>query len=65
MARVTPEVLATMNFADGSKDIGPRTKAQELCAPREPEAPKPTSQSASKSRNTIPDPSDTYLAPQY
>ena len=50
---------------DGSRDTRPRTKAQELCASSEPEAPQPTSQSASNSRITIPDPSDTYLAPQF
>ena len=43
----------------------PRTKAQELCAPREPEAPQQTSQSAPNPRNTKPDPSDTYLVPQF
>ena len=65
VSQVSPEVLATMNSSDGSRDTRPRTKAQELCAPREPEAPQPTSQSASNSRITIPDPSDTYLAPQF
>ena len=43
----------------------PRTKAQELCTPREPGAPQQTSQSAPNPRNMIPDPSDTYLAPQF
>ena len=65
VSQVSPEVLATMNSPDGSRDTRPRSKAQELCAPREPEAPQTTSQSASNSRNTIPDPSDTYLAPQF
>ena len=65
VSQVSPDVLATMNSSDGSRDTRPRTKAQELCAPREPEAPQPTSQSASNSRNTVPDPSDTYLAPQF
>ena len=64
-SQVSPEVLATTNSSDGSRDTHPRTKAQELCAPREPEAPQPTSQSASNSRNTVPDPSVTYLPPQF
>ena len=41
------------------------TRVQELCASRGPEAPQQTQQSASSQRNTIPDPSDTYLAPQF
>ena len=41
------------------------TKSKELCAPREPGAPQQTSQSAPSPRNTTPDPSDTYLAPQF
>ena len=49
----------------GIQGTRPRTKAQELCAPREPEAPQRTSQSAPNQRNTIPDPPDTYLAPQF
>ena len=65
VSQVSPEVLATMNFSEGSRDTSPRTKAQELCAPREPEAPQQTSQSTPNPRNTIPDPSDTYLAPQF
>ena len=65
MSQVSPEVLATMNSSEGSRDANPRTKAQELCAPREPEAPQQTSQSAPSPRNMIPDPSDTYLAPQF
>ena len=36
---VSPEVLATMNSSDGSRDTHPTTKAEELCIPREPEAP--------------------------
>ena len=62
---MSPEVLATMNSSEASRDTRPRTRAQELCAPRVPEAPQQTSQSASNPRNTIPDPSDTYLAPQF
>ena len=67
MAKVgqsSPEVLATMN-SDGSKDPPSRTKPQELCIPREPVAPLQTSQSASRYRNTIPDPSDIHMAPQF
>ena len=65
VSRVSPEVLATMNSSEASRDTRPRTRAQELFAPREPEAPQQTSQSASNPRNKIPDPSDTYLAPQF
>ena len=68
MARVSkssPAVLATMNSSDGSRDTPPRTKAQELCNPREARAPQQIPQSNLSSRNTIPDHSDTYLAPQF
>ena len=65
VSQVSPEVLATLSSSEASKDTRPRTKAQELCAPREPEAPRQISQSAPNPRNTIPDPSDTYLAPQF
>ena len=63
--QVSPEVLATMNSSEASRDTRPRTRAKEPCAPREPEAPQQTSHSAPNPRNTIPDPSDTYLAPQF
>ena len=57
-----------MKSSDGSSDTRPRTKVQELCASRgpealdlrasrEPEAPQQTQPSASSQRNTIPDPS--------
>ena len=59
VSQVSPEVLATMNSSEGSRDTRPRTKAQELCEPREPEVPQKTSQSAPNPRNTIPDPSDS------
>ena len=65
VSQVSPEVLATMNSSEASSYTRTRTKAQKLCAPREPEAPQQTSQSAPIPRNTIPDPSDTYLAPQF
>ena len=65
VSQVSPEVLATINSSEASGDTRPRTRAQELCAPREPEVPQQTSQSAPNPRNTIPDPSDTYLAPQF
>ena len=65
MSQVSPEVLATMNYSEGSRNTLPRTKAQELCAPRELGVPQQTSHSAPNPRNTIPDPSDTYLAPQF
>ena len=65
VSQVSPEVQATINSSDGSRDTRPKTKAQELCAPIEPGVPQQTSQSAVNPRNTIPDPSDTYLAPQF
>ena len=65
VSQVSPEVLATMNSSVGSRDTRPKTKAQELCAPREPGDPQQISQSAPNARNTIPDPPDTYLAPQF
>ena len=65
MSQVSPEALATMKSSEGSRDAHPRTNAQDLCAPREPEAPQQTSQSAPNPMNTIPDPSETYLAPQF
>ena len=65
VSQVSPEVLATMNSSDGSRYTRPRTKAQELCALKERGAPQQTSQSAPNPRKTIPDPSDTYLAPQF
>ena len=43
VSQVSPEVLATMNSSEASRDTRPRTRAQELCAPREPEAPQQTS----------------------
>ena len=65
VSQVSSEVLATINSAEGSRDTRPRTRVQELCAPRGSEAPQQTSQSAPNPRNTIPDPSDFYLAPQF
>ena len=65
VSQVSQEVLATMKSSEGSSDTSPRTRVQELCASRGPEAPQQTQQSASSQRNTIPDPSDTYLAPQF
>ena len=65
VSQVSLAILATMNSSEASRDTRPRTKAEELCAPREPEALQQTSQSAPNTRNTIPDPSDTYLAPQF
>ena len=65
VGQVSPEVLATIKSSDGSRDTRPKAKAQKLCAPREPGAPQQTSQSAPNPRNTIPDPLDTSLAPQF
>ena len=61
---MSPEVLATMNW-DEFKDTQSRMKSQELCVSREPVAPPQALQPAASSRNTIPDPSDTYMAPQF
>ena len=65
VSQVSQEVLATMKSSEGSSDTRPKTRVQELCASRGPEAPQQTQQSASSQRNTIPVPSDTYLAPQF
>ena len=76
VSQVSPEVLASMRSSEGSNDTRPGTTAQELCvssgpevldlrASREPEAPQQTRLSASSQRFTIPDPSDTYLFPQF
>ena len=76
VSQVSPEVLASMRSSEGSNDTRPGKTAQELCvsrgpevldlrASREPEAPQQTRLSASSQRFTIPDPSDTYLAPQF
>ena len=66
VSQVSQEVvLATMKSSEGSSDTRPKTRVQELCTSRETEAPQQTQQSAPSQRNTIPDPSDTYLAPQF
>ena len=65
VSQVSPAVLATMNSSYGPRDTLPRTKSQELCNPRKPGAPQQTPQSILSSRNAIPDPSDTYLDPQF
>ena len=65
VSQVSQEVLETMKSSDRSRDTRPKTGVQELCTSRGPEAPQQTQQSATSQRNTIPDPSDTYLAPQF
>ena len=65
VSQVSQEVLATMKSSEGSRDTRPKTRVKEMCTPRGPEAPQQTQQSAPNQRNTIPDPSDTYLAPQF
>ena len=65
VSQVSQEVLATMKPSEGSRYIRPKTRVQELCTSRGLEAPQQTQQSAPSQRNTIPDPSDTYLAPQF
>ena len=55
VVRILPQVLATMN-SYGSK---------ELCVSRKPVAPPQAWQSTLSSRVTIPDPSDTCMAPQF
>ena len=62
LSQLSPEVLATMNSSEASRDTRPRTSVQELCASRGPEAPQQTPRSAPNPRNTIPDPSDTSLS---
>ena len=64
VSQVSQEVLATMKSSEGSRETRPKTRVQELCTPRGPEAPQQTQQSALNQRNTIPDPSDTPSAPQ-
>ena len=54
-----------MKSSEGSSDTRPKTRVQELCTSRGPEAPQQTQQSAPSQRNTIPGPCDTYLAPQF
>ena len=65
VSQVSSEVLRTMNSSEGSRYTRPRTRVHELGAPRGSEAPQQTSQSAPNPRKTIPDSSDTYLAPQF
>ena len=65
VSQLSQEVLATRKSSEGSSDTRPKTRVQELCTSRGPEAPQQTQQSAPSQRNTIPDPSDTYLAPQF
>ena len=65
VSQVSQGVLATMKSSEGSRDTRPKTRVQELCTSRGTEAPQQTQQSAPSQRNTIPDPSDTYLAPQF
>ena len=64
VGQISPEVLATLN-SDKSNDAPPSTKTQELCIARQSVAPPRTSQSASSYRNTISEPSDTYMTPQF
>ena len=65
VSQMSQENLATMRSSEGSSDTRPKTKVRELCTSRGPEARQQTLQSAPSQRNTIPDPSDTYLAPQF
>ena len=46
VSQVSPDVLATMNSSEASRDARPRTRAQELCVPRGPETPQQTPQSS-------------------
>ena len=63
VSQVSPEVLASMRSSELCVSRGP--EVLDLRASREPEAPQQTRLSASSQRFTIPDPSDTYLAPQF
>ena len=65
VSQVSPEVLATMNSSEASRVTRPRTKAEELLSRQSPRLLSRPSQSAPNPRKTIPDPSDTYLAPQF
>ena len=58
MSKLSPDVLAMMNA-----DTTAKTKPQELCKPSDVVA-SPRVISLANARNTIPDPWDTYLAPQ-
>ena len=59
MSQLSPDVLAMMN-----PDTTTKAKPQELYKPTEAAAPQQVSSPAIV-RNTIPDPSDTFLAPQF
>ena len=48
VSQVSQEVLATMKSSEGSSDTRPKTRVQEPCASRGPEAPQQTQQSASR-----------------
>ena len=65
VSQMSQEVLATMKSSEGSRDTRPKTRVQEPCTSRGREAPQQTQQSVPSQRNTIPDTSDTYLAPQF
>ena len=60
VSQVSQEVLATMKSSEGSSDARPSEGSSDAR-----KAPQQTQQSASSQRNTISDPSDTYLAPQF
>ena len=51
VSHVSPEVLATINSSDGSRDTRPKSNTQELCAPRESGAPQLTTESAPNREN--------------
>ena len=59
MRKLSPDVLAMMN-----PDTTTKAKPQELYRSNEVAAPQRVS-SPANARCTIPDPSDTYLAPQF
>ena len=59
VSKLSPDVLAMMNTETTAK-----SKTHELYRPSEVAAPQRVS-SPSNARNTIPDPSDTYLAPKF
>ena len=64
LCRMSPAVLATRN-SGGSKNAQSRMKAQDLCISREAVAPPQASQTALRSRNTILNLSDPYMAPHF
>ena len=60
LSKLSPDVMAMM-----SPDTTIKAKAQELYIPSDDVTAQQRMSSPSNARNTIPDPSDTYLAPHF